>query len=135
MAPSAISYTRITSSSGDSPKWSSMPVSFWINQAGSPQIANGSDFEAVLASFHTWEMVPSADIRLNYRGTTSTNRIARDGINLVSFADADDQSLLGSSTIAATFSFFRVQNNTLFFDDADIIFNTSLDFSTSGETG
>ena len=78
VAPNAVSYTRITSASGDSPKWETMPVPFWINERGSPQITNGSDFEAVLASFRTWEAVPTADIHFDYRGRTSARSVAHD---------------------------------------------------------
>src|SRR5205085_1034301 len=99
---------------------------------GSSQIANGSDIEAILASFHTWETVPSADVRFDYRGRTPANSVGQDGINMVSFAD--DSSPLGSSTIAVTYSFFNNQRPLLFVE-ADIVFNPSMDFSTSGETG
>src|SRR5262245_42817678 len=63
------SYTRITASSGGTPKWPSMPISFWINEKGYTQIGNGSEFPAVLSAFQTWENVPTADIRFNYLGT------------------------------------------------------------------
>ncbi len=132
MARSASPYTRITSSSGDSPKWAAMPVPFWINERGLSQITNRSEFEAVLASFRTWEAAPGADVRFDYRGMTSVRSVAHDGINIVSFAD--DSTPIGSSTIAVTFSYFKTQNNTLLFDEADIIFNPTLNFSTSGET-
>jgi len=109
-----------------------MPISYWINENGYSQIRNRSDFEAIQESFRTWDNVSSADIQFNYRGTTTARSVSRDGQNIVTFAD--DSTPLGSSTIAATFSFFRVQGADLFFDEVDISFSSTLEFSTSGET-
>src|SRR5215813_10522979 len=127
----AAAYTRITTTSGQLPKWSSMPISYWINEKGSSQITNGSEFAAIHASFQTWQNVQAADIHFNYRGTTTVSNVGRDGLNVVSFSDTS--GLLGSSTIAATFSFFRTDAGQLAIDEADIIFNTTLNFSTSVE--
>src|SRR5207247_5378194 len=54
------------------------------------------------------------------------------GMNVVTLTDTS--APLGSSTIAATFSFFRTENGQTMFDEADIAFNPAIDFSTSGET-
>jgi hypothetical protein len=116
-----------------------MPVSYWINEKGLSQITNGSEFAAVQASFRTWENLPSADVRFVYRGTTDVNGVGRDGLNVVSFADP--ATPLGSATIAATFSFFKTEigsDNTsrrFVIEEADILFNPTLQFSTSGEDG
>jgi hypothetical protein len=135
---SAAAYTRITNSQGQMPKWQTMPVSFWISEKGSPAILNGSDFAAVRAAFQTWQNVASADIRLDYKGTTPVGSVGYDGMNLITFTDASLP--LGSSTIAATFSFYGPvfdSNNTIQYgtQEADIAFNTTFDFSTSGESG
>src|SRR2546430_6243719 len=85
-----------------------MPVSYWINDRGAPQISNGSEFGAIQAAFQTWQNVPSADVRFIYRGTTAARTVGRDGMNVVSFTD--DSTPLASSVIAATFSFFRADS-------------------------
>src|SRR5438552_15215901 len=108
-----------------------MPVSYWINESGLSQISNGSEFQAVNGSFQTWQNVQTADVRFIYRGTTSTRTVGRDGMNLISFAD--DSTPLGSSVIAATFSFFRSDSGAIVTDEADIIFNPAFQYSTSGE--
>ena len=109
-----------------------MPVSYWINDRGSPQISNGSEFGAIQAAFQTWQNVPTADVRFIYRGTTAARTVGRDGMNVVSFTD--DSTPLGSSVIAATFSFFRADSaGGLVFDESDIIFNPAQQFSTSAE--
>jgi hypothetical protein len=113
-----------------------MPISYWINEKGLAQLGNGSEFEAIQASFRAWENVPSANVRFIYRGTTQIGGVAHDGANVVSFTDTT--APLGSSTIAATFSFFRSEVGSdnvtrRVIDEADIVFNPSLEFSTSAE--
>ena len=115
-----------------------MPVSYWINAKGLAQLSNGSEFAAVQAAFRTWENVQSADVRFNYMGTTSIAGVDHDGVNVVSFSDPSTP--LGSGTIAATFTFFKSEigsDNVIHqvIDEADILFNPALDFSTSAEAG
>jgi hypothetical protein len=130
-------YTRVTNSIGQMPKWPSMPVSYWINEKGSPQILNGSDFAAVQAAFQTWQNIPTADIRFAYKGTTPVSTVGYDGMNVITFIDASTP--LGSSTIAATFSFYGSVLNSAGVivygtQEADIAFNPAFSFSTSAET-
>src|SRR5438093_3314240 len=109
-----------------------MPIPYWIHEKGAPRISNGSDFAAVQASFQTWENIQTANIKFAFRGTTTAGIVGHDGMNVVTFTDTS--APLGSSTIAATFSFFRTENGQTIFDEADIAFNPAIDFSTSGET-
>ena len=109
-----------------------MPIPYWIHEKGAPRISNGSDFAAVQASFQTWENIQTANIKFAFRGTTTAGIVGHDGMNVVTFTDTS--APLGSSTIAATFSFFRTENGQTMFDEADIAFNPAIDFSTSGET-
>ncbi|HYR87119.1 MAG TPA: IPT/TIG domain-containing protein [Terriglobia bacterium] len=128
----AAAYTRITLPAGQTPKWTSMPISYWINDRGSSQISNGSEFAAIHAAFQTWQNVQTADVRFTYKGTTPVRSVGRDGMNVVSFAD--DSTPLGSSVVAATFSFFRADSaGGVVFDESDIIFNPVQQFSTSVE--
>src|SRR4051812_45141149 len=108
-----------------------MPVPYWINQKGAADIPNDSDLTAVQASFQTWQDIESARIQFLYRGLTPVATVGRDGINLVTFAD--NSAPLGTSIIAATFSYFKLENGVLLFDESDIAVNPNLSFSTSGE--
>lgn len=108
-----------------------MPVTYWINEKGFSKITNGSDFLAIHSSFQTWKDVASADVQFVYGGTTTAAGVGRDGMNVVSFTDTS--APMGSSTIAATFSFFKRDTSGLTIDEADIAFNPALDFSTSAE--
>ena len=83
----AHAYTRITNSAGQFPKWLSVPVSYWINENGSSQILNGSEFLAVQAAFQTWQNVPTANIQFTYKGTTPVSTVGYDGMNVVTFSD------------------------------------------------
>lgn len=127
----AAGYTRITASNGLMPKWSSLPIPYWTNERGYSGIANGSEFNAVHASFQSWQNIPAANIQFEYKGTTSARTVGRDGINLISFAD--DSTPLGSSAIAATFSFFRTEGNALVLDESDSVFSQMFSYSTSAE--
>ena len=108
-----------------------MPVSYWINEKGSPNILNGSDFAAVQASFQTWQNIQTANIQFAYQGTTPDGTVGLDGMNVVTFTDTS--APLGTTIIAATFSFFAINNGALVFEESDIAVNPLLNFSTSGE--
>jgi hypothetical protein len=128
----AAAYTLITASNGGVPAWPSMPVPFWINQAGSPQITNGSEFAAIQSAFQTWQNVGNAKVSFSYMGTTPVATVGQDGLNVVTFVD--DTVPLGSETIATTFSYFNVDGTgALVIQEADIAFSTTVPFSTSGD--
>jgi hypothetical protein len=109
-----------------------MPVPFWINQSGSPQIANGSEFPAVQAAFQTWQNVSIANLSFQYMGTTPVSTVGQDGLNVVTFVD--NSVPIGLETVAATLSFFSVDaTGSFFIQEADIALSTSVGFSTSGD--
>ena len=130
----ASAYTLIVTANGDQPIWPSMPVSFSINQLGSPQISNGSDVAAVQAAFQTWQSVGIAGISFQNAGSTPVSRVGQDGVNIITFVD--DTVPLGSDTVASTFSFLSVDGTgSLVIQEADIALSTSVAFSTSAEPG
>src|SRR5690349_12391736 len=101
-----------------------MPVRFWINDQGSAQIGNGSEFAAVQSAFQTWQSVPTAAVSVQYMGTTPVPSVGLDGFNVITFVD--DTVPLGSETIAATFSFFQTDpTGVLVIEEADIALSTS----------
>ncbi len=123
-------YVRITTTTtGIELRWTDTPITYYINANGAPQIPNGSEFLAVHAAFDAWENVPSAAVDFDFGGTTPLRSVGRDGLNVITFAD--DSGLLGSQTLAATFSFINHSNGVL--EESDIAFNPNHDFSTSGE--
>ncbi len=82
-------------------------------------------------AFATWEAVTSADIEFDFEGTIAERSVGLDGTNLITFAD--DSDLLGTTTLAATFSWFRIESGDVVFREADIAFNPVFDLTTSGE--
>ena len=130
---SGAAHTRITTSTGATPRWVESPIPYSINDRGLAEIPNGSEWVAIDAAFDAWEAVASADVEFDFRGTTSVRGVGLDGINLITFAD--DSGLLGSTTLAATFSFFRRSGGELTFEESDIAFNPNHEFTTSGEPG
>jgi hypothetical protein len=108
-----------------------MPVSYVINQQGSSQIRNDSEFVAVHAAFRTWTKVASADVRFNYLGPTPNTVGEADLTNIVSFADSTFPWSTG--TLAVTLNYFSASTGVT--READILFNPSQSWSTSGEFG
>src|SRR6185295_2028114 len=104
IAANAVGYTRIlSSSSGVVAHWVSMFINYFINQQGSSQINNDSEFLAVHAAFQTWANVPIANVRFNYLGPAVITAGAGDTVNLVSFSDATFP--WSSGTLAVTLSY------------------------------
>lgn len=134
LAGRASAYTFTVNSSGFVPTWASMPIPFWINQSGSPQIANGSEFTAVQAAFQTWQNDSLANISFVYQGTTPVSTVGQDGLNVVTFVDSSVP--IGLETAAATFVFSTIDatgSDTI--QEADIALSTNAalaKFSTSG---
>jgi hypothetical protein len=127
----AVAYTRIVSSTGTGAHWASMPINYFINLEGSPQINNDSEFAAVHAAFQTWANVPSANIRFNYGGAAVIDTGAGDHVNLISFSD--DTYPWDAGTLAVTLNYFSAQTGIT--SEGDILFNPNRAWSTSGETG
>jgi hypothetical protein len=128
----AVAYTRIVSSStGVGAHWPSMPINYWINQQGSSQIANDSEFFATHAAFQSWANVATANVRFNYMGPAVITAGASDTVNLISFGDTTYP--FGSGTLAVTLSYFS--SSTGIVSEADILFNPNQPWSTSGESG
>src|ERR1051326_1128711 len=88
LLPSIVSaHMRVTTLSGLSPRWASMPVSYWIRNKGLPNVANGSDFLAVQSSFDAWQNIQTANIQFSYKGATAVTSVGADGMNVVTFTD------------------------------------------------
>lgn len=130
----ASAYTLIVSLPQDVPNWTSMPIQYWINQSGSPQISNGSEFQAVQAAFQTWQNVSLASVSFQYMGTTPVSTVGQDGLSVVTFVD--NSVPIGLETVAAEFSFYTIDGTgNAAMQEADIALSTTVNFSTSAEPG
>lgn len=109
---------------------SRIPLRFRINDQPPAGITDGSQLAAIRNAFLAWQNVTTATISFIDDGTTSvTNANATDGITLVSFRDS--ANALPPGAIAVTLSQFDVTTGQVL--DSDILFSTTVQFSTTGE--
>ena len=118
------------------------PIRYRIAQDGMPAITDGSDLNAVRAGFTEWLTVDGADVPLAEDPVTpQRDASALDGINLVTFQDADLTFPPGVLAVTPTTSFTRL---SAFGDrivlpgqivDSDMIFNPGASFATVGHPG
>ena len=104
---------------------SNWPLVYTLNKDGVPNITDGSDLNAVRASFTTWAAISTATIRFTEAATTTTNKYANanDGVNLVSFED--DQFPFSYGVLAVAAKTLKVDPTTQAAQiiDADIVVN------------
>jgi uncharacterized protein (TIGR02145 family) len=103
---------------------SNWPMHFKYNKEGVVNITNGSDTNAVINSFQTWSVIPTAEIEFINDGPTDAKYAnANDGINLVTFVD--DQYYLppGVLAVAAKKYTMDADGTESRIIDADIIVN------------
>ena len=101
------------------------PFIYTLNADGVPNITDGSDLNAVRASFATWAAISTATIRFTEASTTTSNKYANanDGVNLVSFED--DQFPFSYGVLAVAAKTLKVDPTTQVAQiiDADIVVN------------
>ena len=138
-------------------KWDDrmFPIAWVLSSDGNPGsgIANSTIVTEFTTAFDTWEALPASRLDFVYAGEANRRSSALDGHNIVTFTDPDIIFPPGVVGLAATFSFttemtIDASNNDLDGDgspdipngvyppgtifDGDIIFNSSLPYSTSG---
>jgi len=113
--------------------WDTPVVPYRVNAASSGLDAAAAE-EAVDQSFWSWQTehnllgrADASDIFYTDTGATTASGAALDGMTTVSWGS------LSSGTIAATYYWYDRKTKHLL--DCDIIFNSNLPWSTSGEAG
>jgi hypothetical protein len=120
-ASSGFSYSGIHWASND------LPVPYYINEAGTPDIAGTtSEFDAVKASFQTWEDDAGSFMDYTYMGTTTRSN-QWDGYNVVSWHSIDGP---GGTLAETTYSYNPTTQEMIEFD---IVFDEDETWSTTGE--
>lgn len=135
-----------------------LPVRWYLSSDGLPGsgLSNGQLQTLLQNAFDTWEQLPSSRIQFEYAGEIDRNRGGIDGVNLITFTDQSYIFPSGVLAVAATYTFTQETtvsdaNNDLDGDgtpdipngvypagsiyEADIIFNASYDFTTTGDAG
>lgn len=116
-----------------------LPVKYTISERGVPGILDSTGIHAIYEAFEAWRAVDGANVpfqREAFSSDTSSSPV--DGVNLITFHDAEFKFPYGVIAIAPTTSFTRrasfgdriVQPGQIV--DSDVIFNPVYRFRTSG---
>jgi len=109
---------------------SDLPVKYYINENGTPDIPGTADeFAAIQASFQTWEDDAGSYMDYTYMGTTTRKGASQDGFNVVSWGPIDG----AGGTLAETSFWYDADTKLL--SEFDIVFDQDEPWSASGETG
>jgi hypothetical protein len=123
-ASSGYSYSGIHWDSGD------LPVPFYINENGTPDVSGtAEEFEAVKASFQTWEDDAGSFMNYSYMGTTTRTNQSLDGYNVVSWLPIDGLD----DTLALTTYWYNPSTQLMM--EFDIVFDEDETWSATGEVG
>jgi len=122
-ASSGYSYSGVHWASND------LPVPYYINEAGTPDIAGTTnEFDAVKASFQTWEDDAGSFMDYTYMGTTTLSNQS-DGYNVVSWRSIDGPD----GTLAVTTYWYNPATQEII--EFDIVFDEDETWSATGEAG
>jgi hypothetical protein len=127
--PLAASAYTTFSTNGQQVKWSGDSSTFVVNTSGMP----GGALEAIQAAFSTWSGA-GAHFTINYGGSSgSTSFGQNNGTCLIDYGKLDAYITDSSDTIALCLYWYDPRSGKVL--DSDIRFNSSLPWSTSGDTG
>ncbi len=100
------------------------PLKYTLNKDGVPNISDGSDLNAVRASFQSWADISAATIQFEDAGTTTSKHAnANDGVNLISFEDDQFPFSYGVLAVAAKTTEIDEVTQVARITDADIVVN------------
>lgn len=121
-ASSGYSYSGIHWGSSD------LPVPFYINENGTPDVSGTiEEFEAVKASFQTWEDDAGSFMNYSYMGTTTRTNQSLDGYNVISWLPIDGSD----DTLALTTYWYNPVTQLMI--EFDIAFDEDETWSATGE--
>lgn len=112
------------------------PVIFRLHPDGSDDVADGSDLEAIRRAFVSWDNVACSYLEFVEGPWVEPRRVANDQTNRIFFAELEGEWVADQAgTLALTYTFYRVEDNTI--TDADIFVNgVNWRFTTTdGEIG
>lgn len=132
-------YAFVSLQAGNLPfYWANSTITFTINEVADPGTSDESDVAAVRLGFEAWSKVPSS--RLDFVEDTSSQSRARtdwraDNLHTVLWDTTNESGFFGpgSGLVAITPVDFDPSSGRIL--DADILFNGTKPFSTSGDAG
>ena len=80
-------FVRLRNPSGNKIFWPTFPIDFAVNQRGTHEIADDSEFTAITNSVNTWAAVPDTTIQFNQLARTTMDGLAEDGLSVISWVD------------------------------------------------
>ena len=112
-------------------KWQQIPVRYFVNDRGVPGVSTTAFADALGRAFASWEAVPSAAIRYQFGGFTSSVPGEDDGRTTIGFLAAPELDRVLASTS------LLIDDLTGELLEADIFFNSAFAWSASpsGEPG
>jgi matrixin/carboxypeptidase family protein len=111
--------------------WNSLPMRYFVTNAGTTNVTAGQFQTAIAAAFSTWEQVPTSTFSATFAGSTPARPLDQDGMSVLGYANRPDlDRVLGATT-------FIVNTTTGEIVESDIFFNSAFDWSTApaGESG
>jgi len=115
--------------------WSGQPT--WVlNNAGSDNIADGSEKWAIKQAFQSWENTYGTSLNFTHQGNTNSTNLGSNSSHLVVFDESNWSGWfpLGSGIVAITPLTYSTGSGQIL--DADIVFNgRDWNFATDGSPG
>lgn len=109
---------------------SDLPIKYYINENGTPDIAGtAEEFAGVQKSFQAWKDDSGSYMDYMYLGTTNRNGLQQDGFNVVSWQSIDGPG----GTLAETYFWYNPVSKLIF--EFDMVFDEDEAWSASGEVG
>lgn len=111
--------------------WNTMPVRYFVTNAGTTNVTAGQFQTAIAAAFSTWEQVPTSTFSASFSGFTPARPLDQDGMSVLGYANRPDlDRVLGATT-------FVVNTTSGEIVESDIFFNSAFPWSTAqgGESG
>ena len=114
------------------PSWPSLPVSYYINEAGSGDIAFNTLQSVVADSFAAWGEPCCSNFAAAYQGTTQLTATNNQGRVILSWVESNWNPNWGNVNVTIGITFSQVYNNCAI-AQAPILFNgVGFRFSTDG---
>ena len=133
LAASASAFTLSKDEGGNSLAWdlSDLPIKYWANVDDPESREAAAKVRSIVRAFESWEIASSSLVSFRYAGLTSSDTVAFDGVNLVTWVE--NGWTYKAETIAYTTLWVTSTGRIL---DADIELNGEFfDWSASADNG
>lgn len=128
-------YVQSRHSDGTPLTWVSSPIDYAINERGSREIADGSEFVAIVQAFSSWQVVPNSSLSFSRLDDTPDIGLVQDGTSSVGWIEDPAEWAFQSVDVGARTLVHR-QLGTSNIAEADIVLNgATFSWATSATGG